>query len=395
MRFGSSCNRTDFVATLDTDAAARLSPGHAPARRTREGYLEVDALIARDGLLKYSDGRDSWTEYRPREELERAAASWTGKPVTDDHPDKMVDATTWASVAKGVHVGQPTLEVYDGVTYLRARLQITDADLIRKIDAGQRELSIGFTAAVEPVAGGQHSDGTRCDAVQMGLVGNHTASVRKGRAGPACRVLLDSAHSFCEELMTVKNDEAGQPADMLPVLGPDGVEVLLPSWVVAALDKLKKLEGSAPGEGEAPAPEADAAGAAPAPLPGASPSPPSAPAVDPALVAAVAAALRGQEPSRDSLHAVRRRVDRLAVQLGAADEKFDSLSLSEQAREVLRRRGVKADGYSDEQLAALIDVESQRAPAETVAPWQVTKPLETKTDAADDVVSEFLKQQGF
>lgn len=388
MRLGPSVSRVDYAATIDVDSGARLSPGHAPAQRTREGYLQVDALIARDGLLRYSDGRDSWVEYRPREELEQAAATWLGKPVTDEHPDRMVDASTWSEVAKGVHMGAPSVEVYDGVAYLRARLQITDAELIKKIDEGQRELSIGFTASVQPAPNGRHTDGTRCDAVQSGLVGNHTASVKKGRAGPVCRVLLDSAHSLCEAVTMDKKDEAGQPAEMVPVVGPDGMEVMLPTWVAAALGRLAELEQPAP-EAEA-APEADAVeAAAPAdPMPAAPVSP------DPALVAAVAAALRGQGLGHDSLFAVRRKVDRLALVSGAADEKFDSLDLPAQARAVLGRRGIKADGYTEDQLAALVEVESQR-PLLDAAPWQVSKPVEKKADADDDVVTKFLKKQGF
>jgi hypothetical protein len=115
---------------------------------------------------------------------------------------------------------------------------------------------------------------------------------------------------------------------------------------------------------------------------------------DPALVAAVAAALRGQGLGHDSLFAVRRKVDRLALVSGAADEKFDSLDLAAQARAVLGRRGIKADGYTEDQLAALVEVESQRQVTDA-APWQVSKPVEKKADADDDVVAKFLKKQGF
>lgn len=394
-------NRIDRVAHIDVGDKAELpTPGHAPARRTREGYLEVDALIARDGLLKYSDGRESWVEYRPRAELEKAAATWAGTPVTDDHPSDMVNAKTWAAVSKGVHLGAPSVEVHDGVAYLRSRLLITDAALIAKIDGGQRELSIGFTAAVEPTIDGVASDGTRCDAIQSGMFGNHTASVTRGRAGPACRVLMDSASCDYGDIMKIekpKVDEVGSPVEQVEVVGPDGMPVLVPTWIAAALERLMELEAPS-----APAPEAEAeAEAAPLEESASAPAPaaPAAPAVSPELVAAVAAELRKAAPSKDSLNAVRRKIDRLALAHNLVCDKFDELDLESQARQVLTKRGVRCDSYSSEQLAALVDVEASR-PTADARPWAdavapVPVAVSAKVDSVAEAAAKFLKDQGY
>lgn len=272
---------------------------------TPEGYLDVDAYLARDGVLRYSDGIKSWNELRPRAELEAAAASWLHKPVTDDHPPVMVDATNAREFARGMIVSEPRIVEADGVAYLAARLRVTDAALVAKIQGGQHELSIGFMADVHPEQV-TAPNGERCDAVQRGLEGNHVASVQRGRAGPAVRVLLDSAQTlvpvcydagatareadhvsnprlddvrpvrvtklpagtrmdvvkaWAAHIQTkIKADEVGLPTTMAKLVGPDGTEIEVPTWVAAlvaeALDA-HKAAGETPAESVEPLAEAE------------------------------------------------------------------------------------------------------------------------------------------
>lgn len=429
---GERVARVDFAATIEIgDTFGPPSPGHAPAIRTSEKYLVVDALIARDGLLRYSDGTTSWDEYRPRAELERAAESWRGSPVTDDHPTRMVDSSTWAQVAKGVHLGAPSVEVHDGVGYLRARLLIADAALIAKIDAGQRQLSIGFTADVVRAPGGIAADGTRCDAVQQDLVGNHTASVQRGRAGPACRVLLDSA-AWCvytspgSPSMTTpakstrdpkidaalalvvasvkdRKDAAGTPVTETEITGPEGTPLTVPTWLAAIYEAWQAAQKGADPLAPPAEPMAEAAAApAAAPAP-AMPKPDAAPA---APAAAPAVPKPEDDPLKDAereFAPIRRKLDRLAIAAGVDAATFDSPDPRVLARAYITKilPTAKVDSLDARQLVALVETASTiPAPATAAAPatpWDLSAP-KPKADAAGDapsVPNTFLANQGY
>lgn len=426
--------------------ASEISPESSPVKRTPEGYLIVDAYTARDGTLEYSDGTDTWIEYRPRRELQKAAASFGGKPVTDEHPKQMVNADTWTEVSKGIHMDSPFIEVVDGVGYLRAQLLITDAEMIKKIDSGMRELSIGFTSVVVPCENGLSPDGVPCAAVQTDIQGNHVAVVKAGRAGPKVRILMDgkSEHvpSHKETFMKKrKNDAIAAVAEEIPVLGPDGQEVMLPPWAAAAISELQAMKAQAMGEepmseepmapempSEEPmAPEMPAAEPMPSEEP-AAPEMPQAPQNDPAISEAsieeLQAALEAkkaqqsqsgdegdmppQEEKKDSVKALARKrakLERLAAQAGLAEEVLDSDD------DVLARAFIKVklpfarlDGLNQEQIDTVLGV-AVSAPNRTQnnqeAPKAVTKTTvqAPRADSNNDPLIEaelrFLKSQGY
>lgn len=367
------------------------TPARSPAIEHPEGYLEVDAYIARDGLLEYSDGRSTWTEYRPREELEAAAASWNQRtPVTDDHPSAMVSAATWTTVAKGLHVGPATIEVVDGVAYLRARLLVTDADLVRTIRDGKRETSIGFTARIVPTTAGVAPDGTRADAVQTELAGNHTAIVARGRAGPAVRVLLDGAHIPVYDAREIvrepqedphvtkpnpakKTDQMGAPAQMVEIVGPDGQPISVPSWVAALLAEHEAMKQAQ--QAAAQPPPAPAAEAAAAPPPAPAPQPEEEKPMTPDAIAAL----------------VRRRgrLVRLASDAGVAAAKCDSADEQTLAREFIAARApwmkARADAAEGDVLDALVDAVADM-PAPQPNPFELKRPRADKADPTDPEV---------
>lgn len=373
------------------------SPTHAPAMRTPEGYLIVDAYISRDGLLRYSDGIESWWEYRPKEELERAAASWHRTPVTDDHPPTMVDGSTWRDVARGVVMDEPQIEQReDGRHYLRARLMVTDADLVAKISEGKTELSVGFRARVEATENGLAEDGTRADAVQLDLDGNHVASVDRGRAGPSVRVFLDGADVPSSRIEDMKNkkpdkqnkgDQVGSPTEMTPIVAPDGSEAMVPTWLAAHLAELEAAMASppAPQEGDAvPEPEKSPEGSVPEP-----------------------------SENKDSMDHFRQRMqlERMAVRAGVSDDKIDSCDSNDDLRRAIaqtRAPGIKLDGLAGDELAGALHVvaqldaikgEKRDAPQPR---WALPQPVpvaaaeQTKVDAAcDGIVAKFAQSQGF
>lgn len=392
--------RFDFCGRIELDQArdAAPAPGRVPARKTDEGYLLADALLARDGLLEYSDGRSTWLEYRPRSELIAAADSWATTPITNEHPDRLVDADTWSAVAKGVHLGSPRVVDLDGTAYLQAQILITDRALVERVESGDRELSIGFTAMVRPSADGKAEDGTRCDAVQTQLAGNHTAVVKRGRAGPACRVLLDGSAWAVEksrpEVITMTNeiksadddvervdtiapapavapvDSMGTPADMGEYVLPDGSAVMLPTVVLAMLAELEQIRAQ---QGmESPMKNEPEKAAAPEDQMGAVEEEPKIES-------------EGEAPAFEQ-------------------EKKESASvMSERAREIVAREigqrmpWVKLDGRSDDELIVLLDAAESMPKNLERDPWEgVTKKenAEPKRDRLDDAISKFLTRRG-
>lgn len=156
---------------------------------TDEGFLICrNVPIARTGEQEYLgtelglETADVVKVLRPEEEVfsDATIASFEGKPVTDDHPSDLLDAETATMHSKG-HVQNVRRGVGEWKDYLVADLHIQDADLIREIRNGKREVSCGY--AVEYVPNG---DGT---FTQKNIRGNHVAVVNEGRAGHAAAIM--------------------------------------------------------------------------------------------------------------------------------------------------------------------------------------------------------------
>ena len=165
-------------------------------RRTADGYLAVRAKAARVGAYAYSGRevdptnahglRDQPTVNVLREAGEvfdqRAVHSFLMKPITDDHPTEAVTAANWRDHARGT----VAKAIRDG-DHLAFDLVLMDADAIAKVDAGKAELSNGYTCKLE-FGDFTAADGTKCQARQTQITGNHVALVDRGRAGPSCRI---------------------------------------------------------------------------------------------------------------------------------------------------------------------------------------------------------------
>jgi len=165
-------------------------------RRTKDGYMAVRAKAARTGVYAYlgseidpnneHDLRDAGTINVLRDDQTvfdaAAARSFIGKPITDDHPKDAITAANWKDHARGMVMGA----MRDG-DYLAFDLLLTDADTIKKVDDGKRELSNGYAAELE-FGDFEAPDGTKCAARQVKISGNHVALVDRGRAGEECRI---------------------------------------------------------------------------------------------------------------------------------------------------------------------------------------------------------------
>lgn len=156
----------------------------ASFKRTRDGYLAGEARVARSGIQLYSGdevGSDKKTVrvYRPPEAVftRDAMRSYAHRPITVDHAGD-VTAENWSDVAKG-HTGGDV--VRDG-DYVRVPMMLMDAEAIKAVENGKRELSMGYSCDLE-FADGVTPDGEQYDAIQSNLRMNHLAIVSAARGG--------------------------------------------------------------------------------------------------------------------------------------------------------------------------------------------------------------------
>jgi hypothetical protein len=159
---------------------------------TPEGFLLArDIRIARCGTQFYRDvelpdvvaGRDGWicVDRDPSEVFnEDSIASFTGKPITNDHPTTVVTPDNWHNLAIGTvqNVRKGTGSDHD---CLVADLLFTTQRGIDLIRTGKRALSVGYDAFYEQTSPGR--------ARQRQIVANHVALVDEGRCGPRCTIV--------------------------------------------------------------------------------------------------------------------------------------------------------------------------------------------------------------
>lgn len=162
------------------------------------GFIHVNNVpIARVGVFPYlkADGSIEMEAKLPTELLaDTTVESANNKPVTDDHPEEFVTQSNANKYMKGftasnAHVDNDTL---------RVDMTITDAALIKEINQGKQELSIGFETEIVPQKG--EYKGTVYDSVQKSIQINHVAVVERGRAGHSVRLVGDSAEMVDEDI---------------------------------------------------------------------------------------------------------------------------------------------------------------------------------------------------
>lgn len=188
-------------------------------RRTADGYLVASVRAARTGIQEYAGSEVGKPDmkivrvYRPADEVfsKDAMASFTSIPVTVDHPPVAVTADTWREHA----VGNTGEDIARDGEFIRVPLIVKDASAIRQIEAGKRELSMGYTTELKWDAG--TFNGMAYDAVQTSLRGNHLAIVGRARGGDKLRI----GDSSMDPLKIVR----------------DGVTIEVNDAFIASLDK--------------------------------------------------------------------------------------------------------------------------------------------------------------
>ncbi len=185
--------------------------------RTPQGGLRIPATLTRVGVFAYTqpDGTIR-REYRSPAEVfaPESLAMLRGAPVTDLHPgDGRVDSADWRRKAVG-HAGEDVRQ--DG-PHVAATLYVQDADVVRKVEARERDqVSVGYDVTYVP-GPGVSPEGEAFDGLQTKIRPNHVALVPKGRAGASVGLRLDAADNQIQERDPVKikiggrEYEAGTP----------------------------------------------------------------------------------------------------------------------------------------------------------------------------------------
>lgn len=218
----------------------------AGTRRRDDGYLVADARIARTGIQTYLGSEVGKPDvavvrvYRPGEEVfsEGTLKSAAHRPVTNDHPPELVNATNWKKYA----VGQSGDEITGEGIFIRVPLMVSDASAIADVEGGKRELSAGYTCDLDWTAG-TTADGQAYDAIQRNIRMNHVAIVQRGRAGSEVRI-GDGAAPWGASPVATADERKPTMADLRTVM-VDGLSVSTTDQGAQAIEKLTRERDAA------------------------------------------------------------------------------------------------------------------------------------------------------
>jgi len=209
-------------------------------RRIEGGAMAVRARAARTGVYQYGGSEvDPENKHGLRDTAlvnvlrddgtvfdEKSVRSFIGKPVTDDHPAAPVTTENWRDHARGTIMGA----MRDG-DYLAFDLLLTDAEAIAKVDGGKRELSNGYSSDLE-FGDFTAPNGTKCQARQKSIFGNHVALVDRGRAGSECAI--KDGFAVCDALPSNILDSLTQESPVPKIVLIDGLSVDVSNADIAA-----------------------------------------------------------------------------------------------------------------------------------------------------------------
>lgn len=207
----------------------------ANTRLTSDGYLVGNVACAKVGVQQYhgseiGGGNGLINVYRDESEVFAldSLASFVGKPVTDNHPPVEVKASNWKQFAVG-SIGEGVLR--DG-EHIKVPVTLMDAETIKAVQNGKREISMGYTAELEWVDG-VTPQGEHYQAKQKNIRINHLAIVDKGRAGSTCR--------FGDALWgdTSPNNNTGEKPVATRTVMVDGLPIETTDNGATAIEKLQ------------------------------------------------------------------------------------------------------------------------------------------------------------
>lgn len=219
----------------------------ASTRRTEDGYLVASVLCARTGCQDYLaselgliDDDRVITVHRPEDVVfaRDSLQTYVGKPVTIDHPAEPVTSENWKDLA----VGDVVAVVREG-EYIRSDIKIMDAAAIEQIEAGKREISMGYNVDME-LKDGVAPDGKEFQAEITGLLKtNHLAVVDRARGGSKLRIGDDAnggnAHQNWGASPLTDAERKDEPMTLRNIM-VDGLQVQTTDAGATAIEKLLK-----------------------------------------------------------------------------------------------------------------------------------------------------------
>jgi hypothetical protein len=229
--------------------------------RTPEGYLICrNVPIGRIGEMEYlgseldprADPGALLTVSRDEADLfaPAALASFEGKPVTNGHPPRDVEAGNWPAYARG-HVQNVRRGEGGNAGKMVADLFITDPMLIAEIEAGKREVSSGYSCVYAI-----NQDGT---ISQRRIRGNHVAVVGEGRAGSSVSIKdsapYTKAHERRKRAMSKKLNSGSQFSGFLNLFARSARDAKTVDEVEDIVTDAAEVLESISAEGEAAPPD--------------------------------------------------------------------------------------------------------------------------------------------
>lgn len=212
--------------------------------RTPNGYLKCDAVITKTGVFSYLDNNGKTRlELRHPEEVFRddSLSSFEDVPLTNNHPREKLDAKNTRRFQAG---NIKSVRRQDGL--VAANVVITDEDAIKDVEAGKTQLSCGYRCDLDFTPGVTFGiegipDGTRYDAIQRNIVGNHVAIVDRGRAGSDASLRLDSDDAVMiddEDKKPIQPENKGRVGGKkMAVFKIDGVDFEMSEQAIQAVSK--------------------------------------------------------------------------------------------------------------------------------------------------------------
>ena len=160
-------------------------------RRDSAGNLVASVLAARTGIQDYAGyevGKPDMARvkvYRPADEVfsRDSMKTFAGAPVTIEHPSEMVTPANWRDHARG----EASEEIVRDGEAVRVPFLLRDAAAIDAVEAGKREISMGYSCDLDWTSGTTDS-GEAYDAIQRNIRINHLAIVDRARGGPSLRI---------------------------------------------------------------------------------------------------------------------------------------------------------------------------------------------------------------
>lgn len=216
---------------------------------TPEGFLNGRAIVTNIGVFPYlnEDGSIRYELRPPEEVFDRASLdSLKMKPLTNDHPDVLVNADNYKEFA----VGNLGNGVITDPYHVSIDMSIQEKKAIQDVQNGKRALSLGYKTDLEKAQDGARWMGIPYDYIQRNIRYNHSAIVDRGRAGDAVTIKMDGVDNMA---IMVRQDnkptnniidkstekERNMPDLNLKKIELDGVEYQGEAKVLETLNKYK------------------------------------------------------------------------------------------------------------------------------------------------------------